>query len=519
MLKSNYTIALRDETPERNPMYQIKVTIMAVKQPVTDLGISNRNDNDEEEDKTVQERDNQSNALFPYDDASVTNHDVESNHEPQDHKLQKKENEAKKVIKVQNINWVKSITSTSRNYESHYGLKKAVTTLFCLVFGMVIILAFILICVIFCRILISCSECVRNIRFVRYFFNVQINNAREYRTLTKSMLNKYIPKRKLGKDLGKFGNANCAICMCEYDEDCSVREIKLCGHMYHSECLERWLKVKELCPLCKQGLSKHHLDPDKYGPDLRDLDNQLNVIIEEDNIDEEREEVNAINTTNRNLLASFEERRNMQRELQQNMSQFQQNMRQFQRSMHQFATSEMLQNNQDSRVEQIIHQLSPNFDFDDYSRINRNGSLRNMIDDDFNEEAEIELQLLNRARPTLNTNNNLRMGDPLNSINSSNHSDQVGIVANIESLPELRRQRTELAQFGRIMDTMRNRIDSLNDQIMRLTREVDQREQIIQGLTDQPEDAEQVEQLTREIEQRCQEITAIFEAQRYNDDN
>lgn len=46
-----------------------------------------------------------------------------------------------------------------------------------------------------------------------------------------------------------------------------VREIKSCHHLFHASCIERWLAVKELCPLCKTGLSKYDLAPEKYGSD------------------------------------------------------------------------------------------------------------------------------------------------------------------------------------------------------------------------------------------------------------
>jgi RING-H2 zinc finger domain len=58
-----------------------------------------------------------------------------------------------------------------------------------------------------------------------------------------------------------------------------VREIDLCGHVYHDDCLISWLKVNESCPMCKQGLSARDLDPDNY----TDHETTLNDLIEEDN--------------------------------------------------------------------------------------------------------------------------------------------------------------------------------------------------------------------------------------------
>lgn len=54
--------------------------------------------------------------------------------------------------------------------------------------------------------------------------------------------------------------------MMEISREEFVREIPSCGHLFHVFCIESWLKVKELCPLCKTGLSKYDLDPESYGP-------------------------------------------------------------------------------------------------------------------------------------------------------------------------------------------------------------------------------------------------------------
>ena len=55
----------------------------------------------------------------------------------------------------------------------------------------------------------------------------------------------------------------------EIGEEERVREIGVCGHIFHCACLERWLKVKEICPLCKKVLSKYELDAEQFGEDPR----------------------------------------------------------------------------------------------------------------------------------------------------------------------------------------------------------------------------------------------------------
>lgn len=48
--------------------------------------------------------------------------------------------------------------------------------------------------------------------------------------------------------------ARCPICILKLSKEESVREIGDCGHVFHSECLEAWLKVKPQCPVCKMEL-------------------------------------------------------------------------------------------------------------------------------------------------------------------------------------------------------------------------------------------------------------------------
>ncbi|KAL0909042.1 hypothetical protein M5K25_023564 [Dendrobium thyrsiflorum] len=45
-------------------------------------------------------------------------------------------------------------------------------------------------------------------------------------------------------------DAVCCICLARYVENDELRELP-CTHFFHSECVDKWLKINALCPLCK----------------------------------------------------------------------------------------------------------------------------------------------------------------------------------------------------------------------------------------------------------------------------
>lgn len=62
-----------------------------------------------------------------------------------------------------------------------------------------------------------------------------------------------------GPSSGASGSAStqdddkCAICLAEYEEGDSVKRLP-CTHLFHSECVSKWLKVNKICPCCKQSI-------------------------------------------------------------------------------------------------------------------------------------------------------------------------------------------------------------------------------------------------------------------------
>ena len=51
------------------------------------------------------------------------------------------------------------------------------------------------------------------------------------------------------------GNESCSICRCDFESDERLAALK-CAHIFHQECLMRWIAVKAKCPACLMDLRK-----------------------------------------------------------------------------------------------------------------------------------------------------------------------------------------------------------------------------------------------------------------------
>ncbi|KAK4415954.1 E3 ubiquitin-protein ligase [Sesamum alatum] len=51
-------------------------------------------------------------------------------------------------------------------------------------------------------------------------------------------------------------DAECCICLCAYDDGAELRELP-CSHHFHSACIDKWLLINAICPLCKFNILKN----------------------------------------------------------------------------------------------------------------------------------------------------------------------------------------------------------------------------------------------------------------------
>jgi hypothetical protein len=53
-------------------------------------------------------------------------------------------------------------------------------------------------------------------------------------------------------------DAVCCICLAKYTNNEELRELP-CSHFFHKECVDKWLKINALCPLCKAEVTCFNL--------------------------------------------------------------------------------------------------------------------------------------------------------------------------------------------------------------------------------------------------------------------
>ncbi|KAJ0242696.1 RING-H2 finger protein ATL79 [Hirschfeldia incana] len=70
--------------------------------------------------------------------------------------------------------------------------------------------------------------------------------------------------------------AECAICLSEFEEGESIQVLEKCHHGFHVKCIHKWLSSRSSCPTCRTSIfSQHTLDsaPSTEAPST----NQINV--------------------------------------------------------------------------------------------------------------------------------------------------------------------------------------------------------------------------------------------------
>ncbi|XWS38761.1 hypothetical protein CRYUN_Cryun19dG0158000 [Craigia yunnanensis] len=59
---------------------------------------------------------------------------------------------------------------------------------------------------------------------------------------------------KYKKGDGLIEGTDCSVCLSEFQEDESLRLLPKCGHAFHVQCIDTWLKSHSNCPMCRANI-------------------------------------------------------------------------------------------------------------------------------------------------------------------------------------------------------------------------------------------------------------------------
>ena len=74
-----------------------------------------------------------------------------------------------------------------------------------------------------------------------------------------------IPKRTFRKRRGWLvgrrssqETTTCAVCLETFEDGDTVRLLPRCAHEFHAACVDRWLKKRDACPVCRRSIEEIH---------------------------------------------------------------------------------------------------------------------------------------------------------------------------------------------------------------------------------------------------------------------
>uniref|UniRef100_A0A183C3U8 RING-type domain-containing protein n=1 Tax=Globodera pallida TaxID=36090 RepID=A0A183C3U8_GLOPA len=65
--------------------------------------------------------------------------------------------------------------------------------------------------------------------------------------------------------------SECAVCLGNFEAGDKVRPLPPCEHIFHTECIELWLKKHNNCPLCRAEIFK--ISSGKVKPNVKEAPN------------------------------------------------------------------------------------------------------------------------------------------------------------------------------------------------------------------------------------------------------
>ena len=95
-------------------------------------------------------------------------------------------------------------------------------------------------------------------QYAQRYYQQQYDNANEIAEQIRfpncRSMTEVIGKSRKIKKQDCFLEEECSICQTNYQEKELMRELPNCKHHFHKRCLDKWLKKKAQCPMCRKNL-------------------------------------------------------------------------------------------------------------------------------------------------------------------------------------------------------------------------------------------------------------------------
>ncbi|PSS19360.1 RING-H2 finger protein [Actinidia chinensis var. chinensis] len=77
------------------------------------------------------------------------------------------------------------------------------------------------------------------------FFTCELGLKKEYREMLPIIV---------FKESFSVNDAQCSVCLADYQAEDRLQQIPSCGHTFHMDCIDLWLATHTTCPLCRLSL-------------------------------------------------------------------------------------------------------------------------------------------------------------------------------------------------------------------------------------------------------------------------
>ncbi|KAJ4831344.1 hypothetical protein Tsubulata_033245 [Turnera subulata] len=107
--------------------------------------------------------------------------------------------------------------------------------------------------------------------------SIIVSSAKLFRIITTQYLNlieeenpTFCYSQKWRRQQQQQQCMDCAVCLSEFLEGERVRRLHSCRHIFHKECLDKWLQYMATCPVCRAKVL-----PDEIVSNYQQLQNEI----------------------------------------------------------------------------------------------------------------------------------------------------------------------------------------------------------------------------------------------------